>query len=114
MHRSTAVILACALPLAESNGQSWVERSNHYTNMLLEGEFAHAPERGYTRLLALRQEVEKALGTRFRQQSFSHAQSCARGVRAFAETACKGRRGQGACGRSFLKLKQTTANPSRK
>jgi uncharacterized protein (DUF885 family) len=61
MHRSTAVILACALPLAvhaetvplaEPNGQSWVERSNHYTNMLLEVEFAHAPERGSRQGLA--------------------------------------------------------------
>jgi uncharacterized protein (DUF885 family) len=55
MHRLTAVILAFALPLAsraetapiaEPTGKSWVERSNRYTNTLLEVEFAHAPERG--------------------------------------------------------------------
>ncbi|HTL21079.1 MAG TPA: DUF885 domain-containing protein [Steroidobacteraceae bacterium] len=55
MHRLTAVILACALPLAlraettpsaAPSGNGWVGRSNHYTNTLLEVEFAHAPERG--------------------------------------------------------------------
>ncbi len=61
MHRLTAVILACALPLvarsgetpgAENPGKAWVERSNSYTNMLLEVEFAHAPERASRQGLA--------------------------------------------------------------
>jgi uncharacterized protein (DUF885 family) len=61
MHRLTAVILACALPLlavnapvlgAENPGREWVERSNSYTNTLLEVEFAHAPERGSRQGLA--------------------------------------------------------------
>ena len=55
MQRLTAVTLVCALsfalqgkqpPQADRSGQAWVERSNTYTNMLLEVEFAHAPERG--------------------------------------------------------------------
>jgi len=55
MQRLTAVTLVCALsfalqgkqpPQADHSGQAWVERSNTYTNMLLEVEFAHAPERG--------------------------------------------------------------------
>jgi uncharacterized protein (DUF885 family) len=53
MYRLSAVILACALPLAAWGGSdagdsapAWVERSNAYTNTLLEVEFAHAPERG--------------------------------------------------------------------
>ncbi|MBV8306684.1 MAG: DUF885 domain-containing protein [Gammaproteobacteria bacterium] len=55
MHRLTAAILACALPLlarsapAPQTGQAakaWVDRSNMYTNMLLDIEFAHAPELG--------------------------------------------------------------------
>ena len=55
MQRLTAVTLVCALsfalqgkqpPEADRSGQAWVERSNTYTNMLLEVEFAHAPERG--------------------------------------------------------------------
>jgi uncharacterized protein (DUF885 family) len=61
MHRLTAVILACALSfaargepasLAEPGGHSWVERSNQYTNTLLEAEFAHAPEQGSRQGLA--------------------------------------------------------------
>jgi Bacterial protein of unknown function (DUF885) len=61
MHRLTTVILACALPLAaageqtpgpEQGGKSWVERSNSYTNMFLEVEFSHAPERGSRQGLA--------------------------------------------------------------
>ena len=60
MHRLTAVILACALPLVlnapavggENTGREWVERSNSYTNTLLEVEFAHAPERGSRQGLA--------------------------------------------------------------
>jgi len=35
-----------------SSGQAWVERSNTYTNMLLEVEFAHTPERGSRQGLA--------------------------------------------------------------
>ena len=55
MHRLTAVMLACVLPLAargaqptgaDPAGRAWVERSNTYTNTLLEVEFAHRPERG--------------------------------------------------------------------
>ena len=54
MYRFTAVLLACAPPLlvlnapavgGENSGREWVERSNTYTNTLLEVEFAHAPER---------------------------------------------------------------------
>ncbi|HEY1873407.1 MAG TPA: DUF885 domain-containing protein [Steroidobacteraceae bacterium] len=53
MHRLTTVILACALSMA-ARGESragnpapaWIERSNTYTNMLLEVQFAHTPERG--------------------------------------------------------------------
>ena len=59
MHRLTAVILACALPFAAAGEQgvgdsppAWVERSNTYTNMMLEVEFAHAPERGSRQGLA--------------------------------------------------------------
>ena len=59
MHRLNAVILACALPFAASDEQgvgdsppAWVERSNTYTNMMLEVEFAHAPERGSRQGLA--------------------------------------------------------------
>jgi uncharacterized protein (DUF885 family) len=59
MHRLTTVILACALPMAVE-GESpagnptpaWIERSNTYTNMLLEVEFAHTPERGSRQGLA--------------------------------------------------------------
>jgi uncharacterized protein (DUF885 family) len=55
------VILACALPFAaageqtpapEEGGKGWVERSNSYTNMFLEVEFSHAPERGSRQGLA--------------------------------------------------------------
>ncbi|MBV8404682.1 MAG: DUF885 domain-containing protein [Gammaproteobacteria bacterium] len=55
MHRLTAAILACALPLLARSApapqtaqaaKAWVDRSNMYTNMLLDIEFAHAPERG--------------------------------------------------------------------
>ena len=55
MYRLTAVMLACVLPLAargeqpsgaDPAGRAWVERSNTYTNTLLEVEFAHRPERG--------------------------------------------------------------------
>ena len=59
MHRLNAVILACALPFAAAGEQgvgdsppAWVERSNTYTNMMLEVEFAHAPERGSRQGLA--------------------------------------------------------------
>jgi uncharacterized protein DUF885 len=61
MHRMTTVILACALLLAAASeqtagsqqpGKTWVERSNNYTNMFLEVEFAHAPERGSRQGLA--------------------------------------------------------------
>ncbi len=61
MHRLTATILACVLSLAlhaeppqaaGANHRSWVERSNHYTNLFLEVEFAHAPERGSRQGLA--------------------------------------------------------------
>ena len=61
MCRMTAVILACALPLAAAGeqipqpgqgGRAWVERSNAYTNQFLEVEFAHAPERGSRQGLA--------------------------------------------------------------
>ena len=59
MHRLNAVILACALPFAASGEQgvgdsppAWVERSNTYTNKMLEVEFAHAPERGSRQGLA--------------------------------------------------------------
>ena len=59
MYRLTAVILACALPFAAcgaagagNTAPAWVERSNTYTNMLLEVEFAHAPERGSRQGLA--------------------------------------------------------------
>ena len=54
MHRLTAVILACALPLlvrgetSPASGppaHSWVERSNQYTNTLLE---VHSPSRDST------------------------------------------------------------------
>jgi hypothetical protein len=95
MYRLTAVMLACALSFAARGEQSaanttpaWVERSNSYTNTLLEVEFTHSPERGsrqglarfdgqansyfygYTRLLWLRQEVEAALGTEFQPRKF--------------------------------------------
>ena len=55
MYRLTAAMLVCASLLlavsvpvlgAESPAREWVERSNGYTNTLLEVEFAHAPERG--------------------------------------------------------------------
>jgi uncharacterized protein (DUF885 family) len=61
MHRLITVMLACALPLAaageqtpgpEQGGKGWVERSNSYTNMFLEVEFSHAPERGSRQGLA--------------------------------------------------------------
>jgi len=59
VHRLTAVILACALPFATRGEQgagngapAWVERSNTYTNTLLEVEFAHTPERGSRQGLA--------------------------------------------------------------
>ena len=61
MQRLTAVTLVCTLsfavqgkPASEINpsGQAWVERSNTYTNMLLEVEFAHTPERGSQQGLA--------------------------------------------------------------
>ena len=61
MCRMTAVILACALPLAAAGeqipqpgqgGRAWVERSNAYTNQFLEVEFAHTPERGSRQGLA--------------------------------------------------------------
>src|SRR6516165_3220930 len=61
MYRFTAVLLACAPPLlvlnapavgGENSGREWVERSNTYTNTLLEVEFAHAPERGSRQGLA--------------------------------------------------------------
>ena len=59
MYRLTTVILACALPLAawaEPEGgnaaPAWIERSNTYTNTLLEVEFAHTPERGSRQGLA--------------------------------------------------------------
>ena len=61
MQRLTAVTLVCALSFAvqgkpasqtNSSGQAWVERSNTYTNMLLEVEFAHTPERGSRQGLA--------------------------------------------------------------
>jgi Bacterial protein of unknown function (DUF885) len=59
MQRLTAGILACALSFAvageqgaEHSAPPWVERSNTYTNMLLEVEFAHAPERGSRQGLA--------------------------------------------------------------
>ena len=59
MYRFTAVLVACALSFATWGEQSagstapaWVERSNSYTNMLLEVEFAHAPERGSQQGLA--------------------------------------------------------------
>ena len=61
MQRLTAVALVCTLsftvqgkqvPDADHSGKAWVERSNHYTNMLLEVEFAHSPERGSRQGLA--------------------------------------------------------------
>jgi uncharacterized protein (DUF885 family) len=59
MHRLTAVILACALPFAvrgESQAgnaaPAWIERSNSLTNLLLEVQFAHTPERGSRQGLA--------------------------------------------------------------
>jgi hypothetical protein len=59
MHRLNPVILACALPFAAWGEQgagtgapAWVERSNTYTNTLLEVEFAHTPERGSRQGLA--------------------------------------------------------------
>jgi len=61
MQRLTAVTLVCALSLAAQgkpapdanpSGKAWVERSNTYTNMLLEVEFAHTPERGSRQGLA--------------------------------------------------------------
>jgi uncharacterized protein (DUF885 family) len=59
MYRLTTVILACALSLAiwgESRAgdaaPAWIERSNTYTNTLLEVEFAHTPERGSRQGLA--------------------------------------------------------------
>ena len=61
MHRLTTVMLACALPLAaageqtpgpEQGGKGWVERSNSYTNLFLEVDFSHAPERGSRQGLA--------------------------------------------------------------
>lgn len=61
MYRLTAVILTCATALlagnaaalgAENHGREWVERSNTYTNTLLEVEFAHAPEQGSRQGLA--------------------------------------------------------------
>ena len=61
MQRLTAATLVCALsfavqgkPASETNssGKAWVERSNTYTNMLLEVEFAHTPERGSRQGLA--------------------------------------------------------------
>ena len=61
MQRLAAVTLVCALsfavqgkPASETNssGKAWVERSNTYTNMLLEVEFAHTPERGSRQGLA--------------------------------------------------------------
>jgi hypothetical protein len=62
VHRLIAVILACGLPLLARGEQepgtghsvpAWVERSNMYTNTLLEVEFVHAPERGSRQGLAL-------------------------------------------------------------
>jgi uncharacterized protein (DUF885 family) len=59
MYRLIAVILTCALsfaawgaPPAGNAAPAWVERSNTYTNTLLEVEFAHAPERGSQQGLA--------------------------------------------------------------
>jgi len=59
MYRLTAVMLACALSFAARGEQSaanttpaWVERSNSYTNTLLEVEFTHSPERGSRQGLA--------------------------------------------------------------
>src|SRR5215471_1545881 len=59
MHRLTTVILACALPFAASGesatgkaAPAWIERSNSYTNTLLEVQFAHTPERGSRQGLA--------------------------------------------------------------
>jgi uncharacterized protein (DUF885 family) len=61
MHRLTAAMLAYALPLlaclgqasgAERAPQAWVERSNAYTNTLLQVEFAHRPERASRQGLA--------------------------------------------------------------
>jgi uncharacterized protein (DUF885 family) len=61
MHRMTAMILGCALPLlvvdapavgAGNPAREWVERSNTYTSTLLEVEFAHAPEQGSRQGLA--------------------------------------------------------------
>jgi uncharacterized protein (DUF885 family) len=47
MYRLTVAIFACVLSLAAA-GQtpSWIERSNTYTNMLLDVELEHFPEQG--------------------------------------------------------------------
>jgi uncharacterized protein (DUF885 family) len=61
MHRLTAAILASSVslaawsaqaPNADQASQEWVERSNAYTNRLLEVQFEHAPEMGSRQGLA--------------------------------------------------------------
>ena len=61
MQRLTAATLVCTLsfavqgrqaPDANPSGKAWVERSNTYTNTLLEVEFAHTPESGSQQGLA--------------------------------------------------------------
>src|SRR5215831_18806355 len=59
MHRLTTAIFACALPFAAWGepaagkvAPAWIERSNTYTNTLLEVQFAHTPERGSRQGLA--------------------------------------------------------------
>jgi hypothetical protein len=47
MYRLTAAILACAVSLvAAGQSPSWIERSNSYTNMLLDVQLEHYPEQG--------------------------------------------------------------------
>ena len=84
MHRLTAVILACALPLAVRGetspasgptARSWVERSNQYTNTLLEVEFAYAPEQGSRQGLARYDE-------RIAQPTLAHERERRRGLEA--------------------------------
>ena len=55
MHRLAAVFFACTVALAaparpasnaDGGGSAWIERSNGYTNRLLDVQLEHAPERG--------------------------------------------------------------------
>jgi uncharacterized protein (DUF885 family) len=91
MHRIVAAMVAGILPWAAAAEQApWIETSNTYTRQLLDVQLQHSPERGsqegaaqyrapgqansyfygYSRLLSLRKETEKALGAKFNQKKF--------------------------------------------